>query len=50
VRAKTPTAMTNEVLLKVLVHNLSCLVHAIHELGVEPQFWTPTTRQLVSQS
>jgi transposase len=50
VRAKTPTAMTNEVLLKVLVHNLSCLVHAIHELGVEPQFWTPTTRQLVSPS
>lgn len=44
VRAKTPTAMTNEVLLKVLGHNLSCLVHAIHELGVEPKFWSGIER------
>ncbi|MGH7440631.1 MAG: transposase [Polyangiaceae bacterium] len=36
VRAKKPDAMVNEVLLKCLAHNLSCLVHAIHELGVEP--------------
>lgn len=39
VRAKKPTAMFNEVLLKVLCHNLSCLVHAIHDLGIAPQFW-----------
>jgi len=39
VRAKKPEAMANEVLLKCLAHNLSCLVHAIHELGVEPTFW-----------
>lgn len=40
VRAKKPVAMANEVLLKVLCHNLSMLVHAIHELGIAPQFWT----------
>ena len=40
VRAKTPTAMSNEVYLKCLAHNLSCLVHAMHELGLDPQFQT----------
>jgi transposase len=42
VRSKVPTAQYNEVLLKVLCHNLSMLVHAIHELGIEPKFWMPT--------
>lgn len=37
VRAKSPDAMFNEVLLKCLAHNLSRLVHAIHELGIEPK-------------
>jgi len=37
VRAKAPDAMVNEVLLKCLAHNLSRLVHAIHELGLEPK-------------
>jgi transposase len=40
VRAKTFAAQVNEVLLKCLCHNLSVLVHAIHELGIEPTFWT----------
>jgi len=39
VRAKKPVPMANEVLLKCLAHNLSCLVHAIHELGTDPDFW-----------
>lgn len=39
VRSKLPAAQFNEVLLKCLCHNLTCLVHAIHELGVEPKFW-----------
>jgi Transposase DDE domain/SWIM zinc finger len=43
VRSKTMTAQFNEVLCKVIVHNLSCLVHAIHELEIDPQFWTPPT-------
>jgi len=33
VRAKSFPAQINEVLLKCLCHNLSVLVHAIHELG-----------------
>jgi len=38
VRSKTPTAQVNEVLCKALCFNLSCLVHAMHELGIEPSF------------
>jgi transposase len=37
-RARTQTAMFNEMLLKFLSHNLSCLVRAIHELGIAPKF------------
>jgi transposase len=40
VRAKTPAAQINEVLLKVLCHNLCVLVHAIHELRIDPSFWS----------
>jgi hypothetical protein len=40
VRSKNPTAQVNEVLCKALCFNLSCLVHAIHELGIEPQLGT----------
>jgi transposase len=38
VRSKNPTAQVNEVLCKALCFNLSMLVHAIHELGIEPEF------------
>jgi transposase len=39
VRAKTDTAMTNEVLCKLIAHNI-CVVHQSHiELGIEPMFW-----------
>jgi transposase len=39
VRAKTPTAQVNEVLCKVLCHNLCCLVSAFFELGIDAKFW-----------
>jgi len=39
VRAKTPTAQVNEVLLKVLCHNICVLIQSIYELGLEPTFW-----------
>jgi transposase len=39
VRSKTPTAQANEVLCKVLAHNLCCLVGAFYELGIAPRFW-----------
>jgi transposase len=38
VRSKRFTAQVNEVLCKILLHNLTCLVHAMHELGIEPSF------------
>jgi transposase len=38
VRSKTDTAMTNEVLAKILCHNLCCLIAAWYELGIEPVF------------
>jgi transposase len=41
-RSKTATAQTNEVLCKLLCHNLCCLVHATFELGIEATFWQGT--------
>lgn len=38
VRSKNPTAQVNEVLCKALCFNLSMLVHAMFELGIEPEF------------
>lgn len=40
-RSRLPAAQFNEVMLKCLCHNLSCLVHAIHEFGIDPKFWKP---------
>ena len=39
IRSKTPVAQVNEVLCKVLCHNLCCLVSAFYELGIEATFW-----------
>lgn len=38
VRSKTPTAMKNEVLCKILCHNICCLISAMFELGIQPTF------------
>jgi transposase len=38
VRSKTDLAMKNEVLCKVLCHNICCLIHAMYELGISPAF------------
>ncbi|MBS0209244.1 MAG: transposase [Planctomycetes bacterium] len=39
VRSKTDTAMVNEVLCKILCHNICCLIQESHELGISPVFW-----------
>ena len=39
VRSKTDVAMKNEVLCKILCHNICCLIHAMYELNIEPTFW-----------
>lgn len=38
VRSKTRTAQVNEVLCKILVHNICCLIQSIFEFGIEPDF------------
>jgi len=38
VRSKTDVAMKNEVLGKILAHNICCLISAMFELGIEPEF------------
>ena len=52
VRSKTPIAQVNEVLLKVLCHNICVLISSIYELNLEPTFWNnraemPVARQLM---
>ena len=38
VRAKTPTAQVNEVLAKILCHNICVLIQSFYELGITPSF------------
>jgi transposase len=39
VRSRSDTSMVNEVLAKILCHNITCLIHSQHELGIDPVFW-----------
>jgi Transposase DDE domain/SWIM zinc finger len=39
VRSKTDTAMKNEVLAKMVCHNIVCVIHELYEAGLEPTFW-----------
>jgi transposase len=43
VRSRTPVAQENEVLCKVICHNLCVLVQSIYELGIEPTFWAESS-------
>lgn len=38
VRSKTDVAVKNEVLAKILCHNIVVVIHEMHELGIEPTF------------
>ncbi len=38
VRSKLPVAQTNEVLCKILCHNICCLIQSMCELEIEPNF------------
>ncbi len=42
VRSKTPAAQVNEVLTKILCHNICVLIQSIYELGIGPIFDSPT--------
>ena len=46
VRSKTPAAMVNEVLCKILCHNLCCVIQEQHELGIEALFCNDASKPL----
>jgi transposase len=46
-RSKGDVAMKNEVLAKVLCHNICCLISAIYELGIDPELCT--TKEVAAQ-
>lgn len=37
-RSKSDTAQRNEVLCKILCHNICCVIHAMYELGIDADF------------
>jgi transposase len=39
VRSKLDVAMKNEVLAKLVCHNICCVIQEMHESGVDPTFW-----------
>lgn len=41
-RSKTHTSQVNEILCKVLCHNLCCVIQSMYEFGVEPNFVMPS--------
>jgi len=40
-RARLVNAQYVEIMLKAICHNIACVVHAIHELAIEPKLWMP---------
>jgi hypothetical protein len=45
--SKTDTAMTNEVLCKILCHNLTCLIQEQETLGIAPIFWKDEASEVI---
>jgi hypothetical protein len=39
IRSKTDTAQVNEMLLKVLAHNICVVIQSMYDLGIEPTFY-----------
>ncbi len=39
IRSKTDVAIVNELLCKVLCHNICVVIQSMYELGIEPSFW-----------
>ena len=47
VRSKTDVAMKNEVLCKILCHNICVLIQEMYELGIEPEFWADKSADIL---
>jgi Transposase DDE domain len=41
VRSKLPVAQANEILAKLVCHNLTCIVHAVNEFGIDVDLAKP---------
>ncbi len=50
IRNKTDEGIVNELLCKVLCHNICVVIQSMYELGVEPLFWADGTTQKVEQT
>jgi hypothetical protein len=50
VRSKTEAAMINEVLCKILCHNICCLIQEQCELGIEPIFWKEEDQEAIEET
>lgn len=46
IRSKLPAAQVNEVLLKLICHNICCLIASTYELGITVEFWPEQTPRL----
>ena len=46
VKSKDNMARINEVLLKVLCHNIVVLIHEMNELGIKPKFFDRNVSEL----
>jgi hypothetical protein len=44
------SAMVNEVLCKILCHNIYCLIQEQRELGIEPIFWPEEEPEAIEDS
>jgi transposase len=49
VKSKNDLAMRNEVLAKIVCHNLSCLIHAMQEFGIDANFGCTKTIEPAQQ-
>ncbi|QDV91790.1 Transposase DDE domain protein [Phycisphaerae bacterium RAS2] len=48
IRSKTDVAMMNEVLCKIVCHNICVLIQEMFELGIEPTFWAEKSPAQIS--
>jgi transposase len=48
VRSKSDIAAKNEVLAKILCHNICCLISAMYELGIDPVFNKPVAHKMAT--
>lgn len=46
IKSKKDTAQINEVLIKILCHNVCCVIQEVNELGVKAEFKFEETKEI----